>query len=234
MSADIVNLNRHYEKLHNYVYLHIQQGVKEWARLISDHPRALLLVVETTQIIDSNGYATGSSEPIRISGLSLADGEIWDQLLSPTYSLEVRGAEYHGLSLDDLKSKPRLAGAWSSLVVKLLNRHVVIFGAAWARDALRSVTQSQVLDEAFCLHSKTKEFYNEFYDLSLEKILSYQGIDKKREELTDSRDRLQVLAQVVRNLAVGMAKQTPESETSDDAVVADGGDELGDLDDHPF
>jgi len=82
------------------------------------------------------------------------------------------------------------------------------------------------LDHAFCLHNRCKEFYGEFYNLSLERVLSYQGIDRKREQLTDSRERALMLVQVVRNLAVGMAKVVEESDPGDDS--------LGDLDEHPF
>ena len=89
-----------------------------------------------------------------------------------------------------------------------------------------------MLDDAFCLHNKCKEYYGEFYDLSLEKVLSYQRIDKKREELKDSRERILMLAQVMRNLAVGMTKQPPQDVDSLDIL-----DIIGDPDDpesHPF
>jgi len=86
---------------------------------------------------------------------------------------------------------------------------------------LQSVGQPYALEGVYCLHNKCKEYYGEFYDLSLEKVLAYQGIDKKRDELKDSQDRLLMLAQVVRNLAAGMTKQTQTEE-------------LETLVDHPF
>ncbi len=129
----------------------------------------------------------------------------------------------------DLEEKPRFVDVWPKIAEALEGCHLVIFGADWARSALRSVHRGGVLDNAFCLHNKCREYYNEFYDLSLEKILIYQGIDKKRDELKDSRDRLLMLAQVVRNLAAGKEKQSQESEHF---LFTDDG--LSDLEDHPF
>lgn len=92
-----------------------------------------------------------------------------------------------------------------------------------------------MLDGAFCLHNRAKEFYSQFYELSFEKVLSYQGIDRKREQLTDSRERALMLVHVVRNLSIGMEKQVrePESESAADSFFSDD-DALGDLDAHPF
>lgn len=157
MQADVDNLNRHYGKLAGFVGDYIKQATIEWAKLVVSHPKALLLVMETTRIVE--------------------------------------------------------------------DRHIIIFGADWARSALQSAYHTHVLDNAFCLQNKCKEYYNQFYDLGLEKILSYQGIDKRRDELRDSRDRLLMLARVANNLAAGMQKQSQESEISDS---------LGDLSDHPF
>lgn len=225
MQTDIDNLNRHYGNLVGFVRQCLAQTTIEWAKLVASHPKAVLLIVETTRIVGEDGYSYGGeSEPIRFIGLSLTSGELWDYLLHPTYSKAVGGAEYHGLTMEDLEEKPLFADAWPKIVEVLENRHIIIFGADWARSALRSVYPGGVLDGAFCLHNKCKEYYNEFYDLSLERVLDYQGIDKKREELKDSRDRLLMLAQVVNNLAAGMEKHVDESESEG----------LDDLSDHPF
>jgi hypothetical protein len=226
MQTDVNNLNRHYEKLTGFVRDYIVSTTIEWAKLIASHPKALLLLVETTRILDESGYASsGESEPIRFTTLQFANGEIWDQLLYPTWSKEVQGAEYHGLTLAELQGKPTIKEAWPSITETLEGRQVVIFGADWARRSISTIYPTHALKDAYCLHNKAKEYYGEFYELSLEKILGYQGIDKKREELKDSRDRLVVLAQVVNNLAAGMAKQPQEPETLNG---------LEDLSDHPF
>lgn len=225
MQGDISNLSRHYESMYNYVRQYLESTTVEWAKLVVDHPHALLLIVETTRIVNEDGYTTsGGSEPIRLTTFSRVQGEIWDQLIQPTYSKRVQGAEYHGIMLPDLLDKPRLADIWLEVVERLDNKHLIIFGADWARQAVRTVFPTHLLDSATCLHNKTKEFYGEFYELSLEKVLSYQGIDKPRAELRDSRERVVMLDQVIRNLATGMAKQ--EQERSDD--------NLNDLDEHPF
>jgi len=225
MQADVANLFRHHEKLQNYVRQYIEQTTVEWAKLVTSHPGALLLVVEMTRVVDENGSTYGESEPIRFTIKHLASGEMWDQLLHPTHSCEVRGAEYHGLAMADLREKPRISQAWPEIVEALAGHHVIIFGADYVRQALRTVYQTHLLDDAFCLHNKCKEYYGEFYELSLEKVLAYQGIDKKREELRDSRDRLLMLAQVLNNIAAGMTKkQSQEPEILD----------TDDLDSHPF
>ena len=224
MQTDIANLNRHYDQLHSYVQQYLQQGIIEWARLVLDHPQAQILVLETTTIINEDGYATGDghSEPLRLTTLSLASDEIWDQLLHPTFSQSITGREYHGLSMADLVGCPRIADAWPQICERLADRHVVIFGADWSRRALQTVQPApRLLDKAFCLHNKCREYYGEFYELSLEKILAYQDINKKREQLKDSQERLLVLAQVLTNLAAGMPKHEEEPE-------------LDDLDEHPF
>lgn len=229
MQKDVDNLERHYQQLAGYVSQYVRQAVVEWAKLILNHPRALLLVVETTKILGESGYAiSGESEPIRMAGLSLAhpDGLMWDVLVHPTYSHGVGGFEYHGLTLADVQEKPRFADVWPEIAEKLQGRHIIVFGADWARSALRMVSSSRVLEDAYCLHNKAKEYYGEFYELSLETILSYQGIDQKRDELKDSGDRLLVLAQIIRNMAEGMARQTKAEETVEE--------DLGDLEDHPF
>lgn len=225
MQADVNNLHRHYEQLQGFMRQYIQQTTIEWAKLITSHPESLLLLVETSRILDESGYASsGESEPIRFTTLQLVSGEIWDQLIYPTYSKSVHGTEYHGLTLADLQGKPTISEAWPAIMEMVEGRQVVIFGADWARRAIQTVYHTHALNGAYCLHNKAKEYYGEFYELGLEKVLSYQGIDKKREELKDSRDRLVVLAQVVNNLAAGMEKRAQESEGLD----------LGDLDDHPF
>ena len=87
MQSDIDNMNRHFEKLAGYVHQHVEQAAVEWARLVATHPKALLLVMETTRVTDESGYATaGDSEPIRLTLLPLVAGNVWDQLLHPTYS----------------------------------------------------------------------------------------------------------------------------------------------------
>jgi hypothetical protein len=225
MQTDVENLSRHYEQLHGFVYQYLQQATVEWAKLVINHQKALLLIVETTRILDESGYASsGESEPIRLTTLALASGEIWDLLLYPSHSQSVGGTEYHGLTKADLEDRLVISEAWPGIAEKLEGQHVIIFGADHAREAIRTVHPTHILDGAYCLHNKAKEYYGEFYELSLEKVLSHQGIDKKREELRDSRDRILMLAQVVRNFAEGRAKQSQESEDSLD----------DDLDSHPF
>jgi DNA polymerase III epsilon subunit-like protein len=223
MWADVDNLHRHYEQMAGYVRQHLVQSTIEWAKLIVSHPQALLLVVETTPILDENGYVVAREyEPIRLTGLELVNGEVWDQLIHPTHSKAVQGTEYHGLTMAELGSMPRLTEFLPRNTAMLKHRHIIIFNADFARQAIQSVYTTPVLDNAFCLHNKVKEYYGEFYELSLEKVLSYQGIDKKRDELKDSRERIQMLAQVIRNLAAGITKQEPESKDTDS------------LDEHPF
>lgn len=227
MQADIIALNRHYENMCGYVRQYLEATTIEWAKLVMDHPKALLLVVETTHIVDENGYYTSSdSEPIRLTTFSRVRGEIWDQKIQPTYTNGIQGTEYHGIVLADLLDKPRLADIWPEVVERLEGKHLIIFGADWARLAMRTVQPAHLLalDNAACLHNKCKEYYGEFYEISLEKVLSYQGINKPRTELRDSRERVVMLDQVIRNLSTGMAKQ--EQERSDD--------NLGDLDERPF
>lgn len=225
MQAAIEKLNSRYANMTGYVRQYINQTTIEWAKLVVSHPKALLLVVETTRILDEAGYAAGNeSEPIRLTGLEMVTGEMWDQLIQPTHSKVVQGVEYHGLTLADLEGQPRLTEFLPRNTAMLKHSHIIIFGADYARQAVQSVYPTPVLDNAFCLHNKVKEYYGEFYELSLEKVLGYQGIDKKRSDLTDSRDRIQALAKVVRNLAAGMPKQAQEPES----------DNLDDLGDHPF
>lgn len=227
MQTDVTNLHRHYEKLQGYVRQYIEQTTIEWAKLVASHPKAVLLVMETTRILDETGYASsGESEPIRFTILHLASGEVWDQLIYPTFSRQVQGSEYHGLTLADLEGKPTISEAWPRIAEELEGRQVIIFGADWASRAIQTIYPAHALDGAYCLHNKAKEFYGEFYELSLQKILTYQGIDRQREQLKDSRDRLLMLAQVLNNLAAGMKRQSQESEFSDS---------LDDnLDSHPF
>jgi len=224
MQTDVDNLYRHYEKLQGYVRQYIESTTIEWAKLVASHTKAILLVVETIRILDETGYASsGENEPIRFTTLSLASSEVWDQLIYPTYSRQVQGTEYHGLTLAELEGKPTISEVWPKIAEALEGRQVIIFNAEWARRAIQTVYPTHALDGAYCLHNKAKEFYGEFYELSLQKILTYQGIDRQREQLRDSRDRLLMLAQVVNNLAMGMEKQIQESETSEN-----------DLDSHPF
>lgn len=237
MQSDIENLHRHYDQLQGYLYQYLKQATVDWAKVVIDHPRALLLIVETTRIVDSEGDSYGGDvEPVRLTSLSLATDEMWDQLLFPTYSQGIRGTEYHGLVLADLEGRPRFADAWPSIAEALKDHHIIIFGADWALQALRSVHPTSMLN-VVCLHNKCKEYYAEFYDLSVEKVLGYQGVDMRREQLKDSRERIQMLAQIVKNLAVGMEKRSQEAEP---VAVGEGesflgnDDGLGDLDDHPF
>src|SRR6266567_1287367 len=217
MQTDVANFYRHYEKLAGFVRQHLEQSTIEWARLIASHPRSLLLVMETTRIVDEDGYAThrSSSEPIRFTTLALTSGEMWDQLLRPSHTRQVTGVEYHGLTIANLDDKLTMSEAWPNIMEQLEDRHLIILGADYVRQAVQSVYQTNVLNNAFCLHNKAKEFYGQFYDLSLEKIFAYQGIDRKREQLRDSRDRILMLAQVVNNFAAGMPKQSQEDEASD-------------------
>ena len=233
MRTDVENLFRHFEKLAGFAHQYLEQSTIEWARLLVTHPQTLLLIVETTPISDESGYSySGEKEPIRLTALHLTSGEIWDQLLHPTYSKRVQGTEYHGLTATDLEDKPVINEAWPNIAEVLENRHIVVFGLDYARSALQSVNHHHALDSAFCLHNRAKEFYSEFYELSLEKVLAYQGINKKRDEMKDSRERVLMLAQVVRNLAAGMKKQEQKSESTAESFFDD--DDLGDLDSHPF
>ena len=229
MLSDITKLNQHYDNLQDFTYQYIKQTTIEWAKLILDHPKALLLIIESTRIVDQNGYAIyggygEDSEPIRFTTLSLTSGQIWDQFIYPSQSQCVQGTEYHGLTLADLEGMPTISEAWLKIVDVLADRHIIIFGADYARQVIRSVYPAHILNDATCLHNRCKEYYREFYELSLEKVLAYQGINKKRSQLTDSRERILMQAQVIRNLAAGMEKQVQEPETSDDDT----------LDDHPF
>lgn len=227
MQSDIENLNRHYGKLRDYVRQYVVQGTIEWARLIISHPQAIVLVIETSPVVDENGYTSSEHEPIRLTALSLTSGVgIYDQLFHPTYSHDVHGASYHGLTMVDVENQPRLADEWPKILEVLENRPLVIFNADWARVALRTVVQSNVLDGAYCLHNRAKEFYGQFYELGLEKVLSYQGIDRKREQLTDSRERALMLVEVLRNLAAGMEKKSEGEGAADDG--------LGELDEFAF
>lgn len=235
MTADIENFNRHYGKLRDYVRQYVVQSTVEWAQLLVSHPQALALVVETTPVIESGGYRLSENEPIRLTACSLSSGVgIYDQLLYPTLSQDVRGVDYHGLRMSDLVDQPRLAEVWPKIIELLENRPVVIFNADWARSALRTVVQTHVLDKAFCLHNRSKEYYGQFYELSLETVLGYQGIDRKREQLTDSRERALMLVEVVRNLAAGMAKHVQPEEESGSTADSLFDDDLGDLEAHPF
>lgn len=226
MLSDITNLNRHYDNLKDFTYQYLRQTTIEWAKLILDHPKALLLIVETTLITDKDGYHIygNQSEPIRFTMLSPAGGLVWDQLIYPSRSQQVQGTEYHGLTLADLDGMPTISEAWLKIVEQLADRHIIIFQADHARQAIHSIYPPSVLNDATCLHNKCKEYYQEFYELSLEKVLAYQGINKKRDELKDSRERILEQAQVIRNLAVGMEKQTQETEEADNDS----------LDEHPF
>lgn len=212
MEASIRKLDYHYEQMASYVQSHLEHSTIEWARLVLDHPKSLLLIVETTR---TDG---GENEPIRLTTLPLVGGEIWDQLLQPIYSQDLTGSAYHGLTMDDLKDKPRIVDAWTDIEKALEDHHIIIFNADFARDALSSVCRTHLLDDAYCLHNKSKEYYGEFYELSLEKILSYQDIDKKREDLKDSRERIRVLAQIIRNLSTGMKKKTQEPEENENPL----------------
>src|SRR6476646_3979526 len=106
MQTDIDNLFRHYEKLESFVRQHLEQATIEWAKLVASHPKGLLLVIETTHILDEAGYSYGGeSEPIRFTALQLESREMWDQLIRPTHSKAVAGKEYHGLAMADLDEK---------------------------------------------------------------------------------------------------------------------------------
>ena len=210
MQKDIDSLQRHTGELRDYVQQYIRQTTIEWAKLVLDHPRAVLLVVETTPVVDENGYTKGGHEPIRFTALPLAGNEVWDMLVRPTHSRKVLGTEFHGLTMADVEDKPMFNEAWWP---PIMDDHIIIFNAEWARAALSSVSQTDKLADAFCLHNKAKEYYGEFYDPSLERVLEYQGINKTRKELTDSRERIRVLAKVIRNLAAGLKKvEEPEPE----------------------
>jgi len=234
MQTDVENLQRHYEKLANFVHQYIQQTTTEWEKLAISHPQTLLLIIETTRILDKDGESYGGeSEPIRFTAYQpTTETIVLDQLIQPTHSHDVRGTEYHGLTMSSLRDEPRLADAWPNIVEVLENHHIIIFGADYARQALQSVLHTHILDNAFCLHNRSKEYYGEFYDLSLEKVLGYQAINKTRDELKDSRERILCLAEVMRNLAEGMTKHVQQPDSATELFMED--DSLGDLDDHPF
>jgi hypothetical protein len=227
MQRDMIALDLHYKNLETYLYQYVKNSVVEWAKLILNHPKASLLIIETTPIYDYNGYANGDNEPIRFTGMSLVGNQKWDLLVKPTHSKQIGGTQHHGLTMKDVAPYLTLAECWHEIAYQLSGQHVVMFSPDWAISALRSVHVADkpytFLGNAFNLHNKCKEFYNEFYDLSLETILRYQGIDKQRSQLQNSIDRIKVLAQIVENLANDLAKvQEPES-TEDD-----------DLEGHPF
>lgn len=223
MLSDIESMNRHYVKLQDSLYQLIRYNVIEWARLVESHPKAVLLIVETTQIVDEHGRGlSGHNEPIRFTTRHIASGEIWDQLIKPTHSKGVAGTEFHGLSWFDVLDQPKISEAWDSIAAHLADRQVVIFNAQWARDSVKTSYPTRLLDSAYCLHTKAREYYNEFYGCSLEKILGYQGTDKTRGDLRAAPARVVMLDLILHNLANGMEKK-PEPEP-----------ELTDLDDHPF
>lgn len=228
MQGDVENLHRHHEQLQGYLRQYIEQSTREWAQLVLNHPQAVLLIMETTRIIDENGSVAyrDQNEPIRLTCLSLGRSEIWDLLLHPKHSQGVTGTEYHGLTMSDVEEKPTIDEAWADIQERLEGRHIVIFGAEWAQLALQSAYPTRLLDGAFCLHNKCKEYYNEFYNLSLETVLQYQGIDKRRAELTNSRARILMLETVISNIAQGMRKQPQATDTLDD--------DDDELEDHPF
>lgn len=222
MKTDVESLTRHYGQLESFLYGYIRQSVIEWARLIETHQKAVLLIVETTQIVDANGHGLSShNEPIRFTTRQLATGEVWDQLIHPTHSEGIAGTEYHGLSWFDVLDQPKISDAWGNIAEHLADRQVVIFNAQWARDSVKTTYPTRFLDSAFCLQNKAREYYNEYYGLSLAKVLEYQGIDKKREDLRAAPARVVMLDLVLHNLAAGMEKK-PEPAVLDD------------LDDHPF
>src|SRR5579884_2631372 len=136
MQGDIDNLLRHYEKLAGFVQQYTQATTTEWARLAVNHPSALLLIVESTGIVDETGYYAygGEVEPIRFTAYHLTSETIvLDQLIHPTHSYDVRGFEYHGLRLSDIEDKPLLSAAWPTIQDTLENHHIIIFGADYAR-----------------------------------------------------------------------------------------------------
>ena len=224
MKSDMDKLVSHYDEHTAFVQQSIRQGIIDWAKVIVDHPKALFVIIETTPIVNANGSVLQEHEPIRFTSFDPVKDKLYDQMFAPTHSKEVRGTEHHGLTLADVENEPRLADVWPSLAVAIFDRQIVIFGADWARHALTGIVpHAPLLDNAFCLHNKCKDYYGEFYYISLEKVLGYQGIDKKREELNDSRDRIVMHAQILENLAAGMEKQEPAQEEG-----------LDDLPDHPF
>lgn len=87
------------------------------------------------------------------------------------------------------------------------------------------------LPGATCLHTKCKRYYGQFYDLSLQTVLSYQGVNKTRTEMTDSRERIEMQVLVLRNLAEGKAKV---QEVPDTPVASEAIDLVDELDAHPF
>jgi DNA polymerase III epsilon subunit-like protein len=233
MQTDVERLYRHYDQLAAFVHQYTEQTTVEWARLVATHPQTLLLIIETTPVVDRAGSASsGGNEPIRMTAYQPAtETVVLDQLLHPTHSHDVKGFEYHGLLMSDVVDMPRLADAWPKIAEVLENHHIIVFGLSYARQALQTVSTTRILDTACCLHNRCREFYGEFYYLSLDQIFHYQGIDKSREALKDSRARILVLAQVLNNLAQGMKKQVPEPESATEPFLDDG---LGDLDQHPF
>jgi DNA polymerase III epsilon subunit-like protein len=225
MQGAIANMNRYYDEMTDFIRQYIVETTVEWAKLVVSHPKTTLVIVETTPIVDDMGNSyTGESEPIRITTFFFEkETYILDQLICPTISKDVKGTEYHGLSWSDVREYPRFDEVLPRIEEHLKDRVVIIFNADWARQALSTVSRSDIFKDALCLHNKAKEYYGQFYELSLQTVLEYQGINKTRDQLKDSRERILMLAQVVRNLAAGMKKVEPEPEP-----------EETDLDEHPF
>lgn len=223
MQSDIDRLFRHHDEQVEFIKQHIRQATIDWARTTIDNPKTLLVILETTPIVNEYGSVLQDHEPIRFTSFDPVTGELYDQLFAPTSSKEVRGAEYHGLTLADVGGKPLLKDVWDAIIKIMEGRHIIIFGADWARRSLQHMPHAYVLKKAMCLHNKCKEYYAEFYRLGLTEILAYQGIDKTREDFKDSRERIVMYKQILSNLAAGMEKQTPAQEKG-----------LDDLPDHPF
>jgi hypothetical protein len=216
MRQDAESIQRHYEKLVGYVKQSTQANTIEWAKLILMYPGTHLLIVDTTPLIDEYGAVYSlQGEPIRLTAYNLRDQAIViDQQVAPVFSKAIRGFEYHGLK--DTWDMPRLADIIDQVTSILDGAPVVVFGLEFAQRALQMVsTRRRILDNGHCLHTRCRDYYWEFYYLGLDQVLQYQGINKRRSELTDSRERVKVLAEVLSNLAKGLPKQDPPAPKKD-------------------
>lgn len=226
----IQQFSYHYAKLSAFVENLIVDSVVEWAQLIASHQDATLVIIETTKAYGQHGHLLGD-EPIRLTTLDLVSKTLHDYLFRPETAKEITSTAYNGITMEDLIGQPLFKDAWPGLKEQLADRLVIVFGLDYAKKAIW--LDHTPFKRAFCLHNKTKEFYGEFYGLSLETVLSYQGINKTREELKESTERIYYLAQVIEKLAEGKPKvqvpAAPATGESDDILG-----ELGDLSEHPF
>lgn len=235
LDDDIARLQRHLQDVVDAAKDFSRSNAIEWARLAVTHPYAVLLIIETTHIVRKQPVyqVLAEIEPIRFTTLNLSNGELFDQKVRPTLSEEITETGLHGLTMDNLEDKHLLGYYWSEIESHLLNRQVIIFGKEHAESALdHAMLQHDIIKDAFDFHSICQGYYTQFYDLSLERVLAYQGIDKKRHELKDSVERIRYLEKVLRNISIRLERHSIQYEGySDDPFVTD---EESSLDEHPF